>query len=189
MQDTDSLQAKLLFTVACASLFLPCLVGCREEATPGAGEAATPTAQAALDEAKEPGTQDPAAPSVVFAEGSALISGESIVQDSDGTIHWEVPGEAKFQVSLPYRGDPPESLIMQLVWMSAQGETQIGSISTKPQVDGQMLKYETALPVLAPLEGRQKCKIRTVNPTVGPKPVTIHEGDLEIEFEKNARGS
>jgi hypothetical protein len=116
--------------------------------------------------------------------GFVTLSGKSITQNPNGTLRWTVPSEARFEVSVPYQGELPRLVILHLLSMTSTGEVEIGSISSRPTIDGDSLKYSVALPAYGVVQGRQKCKIRTTNPT-GEKLTTIHEGDLEIEFVKS----
>lgn len=118
--------------------------------------------------------------------GSVTFSGESIAKNADGSVRWNVPGEAQIQISIPYQGEVPTRVGIQLIWASAGRDPppELGSISAKPSLVGKTLTYSVALPVYGVVEGRQMCRIRTVDPTVGSEPLTIHDGELEIDFVK-----
>ncbi len=165
------------------------LVGCSDDAQPnvatGSDQAANTVAsqQEPVHEASEP-----VIVSLGTSGGSVALSGEGITENSDGTVRWNVPGEGHFAVSVPYKGDVPRRVMMQLVWLTAGRDPapELGSISATPALDGDTLTYSVSLPVYSVVNGRQKCRIRTMN-LAGSEPSLIYEGDLEIEFSKVPR--
>ncbi len=124
---------------------------------------------------------------VPIGDGSSSVTfiGDCITKDTEGAVQWRVPGKAQFQVSLPYEGNVPKNVISQLIWVSPRGETELGSMSSRPEIRGNKLEYSISLPVydVGINEGPQKCKIVTKQ-VVDSKAVILQEGELTINFIK-----